>query len=98
MNKLATLNGYRAKEGKKPLKAWKESTAKLDTLLAVLSAKLGQPAPETGKHTTLPRIARELGIDPKTARAKLRKKHGKDWKSMSEAELRSVISPSPDRA
>jgi hypothetical protein len=97
MNKLATLNEYRAKEGKKPLKAWKESAAKLDATLAALAAKLGQPAP-TGKHTTLPRIARELGIDPKTARAKLRKKHGSAWKSLNEAKLRSAISPSPARA
>jgi methylphosphotriester-DNA--protein-cysteine methyltransferase len=89
MNKLATLNEYRAAQGKKPLKAWKESTAKLDSLLASL---------EPRKHTTLPHIARELGIDPKTARAKLRKKHGAAWKSLPEAELRSVISPSPARA
>jgi hypothetical protein len=93
MNKLDQLNEYRAAQGKKPLKAWKESAAKLDALLASL-------APETpkGKHTTLPRIAREMGIDPKTARAKLRKKHGAAWKSLPEAELRSLISPSPARA
>ena len=90
MNKLDQLNQYRVAQGKKPLNAWKESAAKLDALLASL-------APVTTKHTTLPRIARELGINPKTARAKLRKKHGKAWKSLTEAELRSAISPSPAR-
>jgi hypothetical protein len=89
MNKLAKLNEHRAAQGKKPLKAWKESAAKLDALLASF---------EPRKHTTLPRIARELGIDPKTARGRLRKKHGSAWKSLPEAEVRSLISPSPARA
>jgi hypothetical protein len=88
MNKLAKLNEYRAAQGKKPLKAWKEAAAKLDALLASFEPK---------KHTSLPSIARELGIDPKTARAKLRKKHGSAWKSLPEAELRNVLSPSPAR-
>ena len=96
MNKLAKLNEYRARQGKKPLKTWKETAAKLDATLAALAAEFD--APKTSKHTTLSRIARELGIDPKTARAKLRKKHGAAWKALPEAELRRLISPSPARA
>jgi hypothetical protein len=46
------------------------------------------PAP---KHTALPRIARELGINPKAARAKLRKSHGVVWKALPEAEIRTLI-------
>jgi hypothetical protein len=58
-------------------------------------AKKPKPAPKAKpapiKHTALPRIARELGIDPKAARAKLRKSHGKQWKSLSDDELRTLI-------
>jgi hypothetical protein len=42
-------------------------------------------------HTALPKIARAMGIDPKSARAKLRKLHGPAWKSLSDDELRTLI-------
>jgi hypothetical protein len=58
------------------------------TKAAPKKAQAPKPAP---KHTALPRIARELGIDPKTARAKLRKSHGAAWKALPEAEIRTLI-------
>ena len=38
------------------------------------------------------------GHDPKAARAKLRKWQGAAWKPLPEAELHTLISPSPARA
>ena len=95
MSKLDLLKERRVAIGKAPLKSWKGSAAKLDEAIALLSyvivpKKEAKPAP-TPKP--LPRIARSLGINPKAARAALRKSHGAAWKSLTEDELRAALTP-----
>jgi len=94
MSKLDLLNERRVAIGKPALKSWKSSAAKLDEAIALLGYVIlptkTKPAP-TPKP--LPRIARSLGIDPKAARAALRKSHGAAWKSLTEDELRAALTP-----
>jgi len=98
---LATLNILRAKHDMKPLKAWKESKAKLEAACAKLAKvasvtdlppnkELAKPAKEATKKpvktkpaakakvegVSVSTIAKDLGIDPKVARAKLRRSFG----------------------
>lgn len=82
---LANLNILRAANNLKPLKAWKESRAKLEAAIAKLPAPKPAEAPKTetkkakpaGKHTegliSIKQIAADLGMDAKVARAKLRR-------------------------
>lgn len=49
------------------------------------------PTKAKGEHAKLPDIARELGIDPKKARAKLRKSHGAAWKTLPEDQIRTLV-------
>jgi hypothetical protein len=97
---LATLNTLRAKNGMPPLKAWKESKAKLEAAIGKLAAKaplkdqlevsakpkdkpaakdkpakVTKPAAKKAnvEGVSVSTIAKELGIDPKVARAKLRR-------------------------
>lgn len=100
---LATLNTLRAKNNLKPLKAWKESKAKLEAACAKLAKvasvtdlppnkelkveasagkkdakkvvkKDAKPAKEKNVDgVSISTIAAELDIDPKVARAKLRR-------------------------
>jgi hypothetical protein len=56
-----------------------------------ITTKAVPTAKAKGEHTALPQIARELGIDPKKARAMLRKAHGSAWKTLPEAEIRTLI-------
>jgi hypothetical protein len=80
---LATLNAHRMSKGMKPLRSWKASKAALEEAIAKVAP------PKTG--AVLPRIARELKIDPKKARAKLRKAHGSAWRKLNEKELRAEL-------
>ncbi len=52
----------------------------------VLKAKARQP-----EQGLLPRIAAELGLNPKVCRAKLRKAHGTAWHNLTEKELRKAL-------
>jgi len=79
---LDTLNTIRARLGKAPLKSWKESKAKLLTTIEKLTAQLPveaqkkapKKAPKVnGENVTLANIARGIGLDPKIARAKMRR-------------------------
>ena len=94
MEKLDLLNERRVALGKPALKSWKGSKAKLEEAIAVLGHAVvpketkAEPTPKP-----LPRIARSLGIDPKAARAALRKAHGSNWRVMTEDELRAALSP-----
>lgn len=84
---LTRLNELREANGLKPLKAWKESKQKLEDAIRKLSdatidemieedkkvpckAPSANPNPES---ITLAQIARELGINPKVARTKMRR-------------------------
>lgn len=86
--KLARLNELNARLGKPAMKAWKQTTAKLDEAIRVAEAAVAELKEP---KSILPRIAKELGLDPKKARAKLRKAHGYDWKKMNEDELRKEL-------
>ena len=113
MSTLTELNTLRVAAGMKPLKAWKESKAKLDAAVKKLAAdgdvaeeinqlndaaeksaatksskktsKTTSAKPAAKKATTegvkVSTIAEELGIDPKVARAKLRRHFGDTPKS-----------------
>lgn len=83
-NRLATLNALRTAAGKAPLKSWKESKAKLEAAIAALTpaAKLSEPETKVQKKAAasyahadrpLKAICKELNLNPKVARAKLRK-------------------------
>lgn len=116
MSTLIELNALRTAAGMKPLKAWKESKAKLDAAIAKLGAKPSNvevtkvptgmtaakkekadakaskpvkvPATKTtkvkvvkdkkstGEGLSISTIAEELDIDPKVARAKMRRAFG----------------------
>lgn len=79
---IAELNAQRAAMGKQPLKAWKDSRAKLEAALGINANAIrefraneiaaAQPTP-VGEPVKLKDIAAELGINPKVARAKLRR-------------------------
>ena len=88
MNRLDLLNERRVALGKPALKSWKGSKAKLEEAITALGH--AQPKPPT---KPLPRIARSMGIDPKAARAALRKAHGSHWKTLTEDELRAALTP-----
>jgi hypothetical protein len=103
MTTLTELNALRTAAGMKPLKAWKESKAKLDAAVAKLQETMpaltramttdAKPAGKkvvvkktaakkaTGEGVKVSTIAEELGIDPKVARAKLRRHFGDTPKS-----------------
>lgn len=93
---LAKLNSLRANANKPPLKAWKESRAKLEAAVAALTpampaevitaaeepaANVAASVPKASKAVrpgnaftvTLANIARELNLQPKIARAKMRR-------------------------
>lgn len=55
------------------------------------SKPVAKKAPVVIHTTSLPKIARAMGIDPKAARAKLRKSHGAAWKALGDDELRALI-------
>jgi hypothetical protein len=74
------LKGHKALKGKlatKVAKAKEKATIK------------NQPVAELG---LLPRIAADLGINPKVARAKLRKQFGAAWRNMNEKDIRKALS------
>jgi hypothetical protein len=79
MTTLTTLNTLRTAAGMKPLKAWKESKAKLVAAIEKLTPKTN------GNEVTIAQLARELGINPRVARAKCRRRRaelnaqGKAW-------------------
>jgi hypothetical protein len=83
---LATLNAHRMSKGMKPLRSWKASKAALEEAIAKVA-----PKKKTPEVAMLPRIARELKMDPKAARVKLRKAHGSAWRKLSEKELRAEL-------
>jgi hypothetical protein len=92
-DKLALLNERRVALGKPALKSWKGSKAKLEEAITALGhapTTESKPAPAP---KPLPRIARSMGIDPKAARAALRKIHGAAWKQLTEEELRAALTP-----
>lgn len=94
MNKLELLNSRRIALGKTPLKSWKGSKAKLEEAITALGHAINPEKPKAEPTTKpLPHIARSLGIDPKAARAALRKAHGAAWKSLTEDELRAALTP-----
>ena len=109
MDKLTLLNERRVSLGKPALKSWKGSKAKLEEAIALLGHALPtkeEAKPIARAITTkvetkakepttkpLPRIARSLGIDPKAARAKLRKMLGAEWHQLTEDELRAALTP-----
>ena len=95
MEKLALLNERRVALGKPALKSWKGSKAKLEEAIAALGHAVvpKTEAKEAPTPKPLPRIARSLGIDPKAARAALRKAHGSNWRVMTEDELRAALTP-----
>lgn len=117
---LATLNTLRAKNNMPPLKAWKESKAKLEAAISKLAAKAplkeqlevsakpvktpkDKPAKKATKSTvtkkakseiSISTIAEECNMDPKVARAKMRRKFGLKeegkWPT-SMAEIKKVL-------
>lgn len=69
-----------------------KTTAPKKSPIAKPKATKKAPAPKTPvTHTALPKIVRAMGIDPKAARAKLRKSHGAAWKTLTDDELRKLI-------
>ena len=48
-------------------------------------------AKQSKDDAILPAIARELKMEPKVARTRLRKKFGSDWKNLTAAELRAAL-------
>jgi AraC-like DNA-binding protein len=74
---LNRLNQLREARGMKPLKAWKASKEKLHEAIASLekvpAAIQDINVEEPMKYVTLTEIARELGMSPKVARAKMRR-------------------------
>jgi hypothetical protein len=72
--RLATLNALRATHGKAPIKAWKESRAKLEAAIEALSPPVRkEPARKVSTGQTLADWCKENDFDPKVARAKLRR-------------------------
>ena len=76
MDRLDLLNERRVALGKPALKSWKGSKAKLEEAITALGHAMPHEEKPTPGPKPLPRIARSLGIDPKAARAALRKSHG----------------------
>jgi hypothetical protein len=68
---FAELNARRIAADMKPLKTWKASTAALEAAVAKLTPV--PTATEQGETITVAAVARELGINPKVARAKCRR-------------------------
>jgi hypothetical protein len=93
MNRLDLLKERRVALGKPALNSWKGSKAALEEAITALGHAPKTEAKEEAKPAPkpLPRIARSLGIDPKAARAALRKAHGAEWKSLTEDELRAAL-------
>ena len=118
---LATLNTLRVKNNMAPLKAWKESKAKLEAAIGKLTTKAdpvakelkatsvakAKPAKPTkvakekvakepkDNSLSISTIAEGLDIDPKVARAKMRRAFGKKeegkWPN-TVAEIKKVLS------
>lgn len=72
---LARLNDLRTAAGMKPTKAWKGSRTALEAAIEALSPKQDaqRTAPDEAVRTSLAEWCRENGINPKVARAKLRR-------------------------
>jgi len=78
---LTKYNLLASRAGKKPLKAWKDSKAKLQARIDALvpteqvpSKPAKKPVANGESTMSVADVARELGINPKVARAKLRRK------------------------
>lgn len=69
----------------KPVKG--KLAQKVEKIKAVAKIK-NQPVAELG---LLPRIAADLGLNPKVARAKLRKAFGAAWRNMNEKDIRKAL-------
>lgn len=83
---VATLKGGNlAKQKPGALKA------KVEKAKAKKEAKATIAAAPVAEQGLLPRIAAELGMNPKVARAKLRKKFGSDWRNLTEKEVRAAL-------
>jgi len=65
---LARLNALRADNGKKPIAKWKASVAKLNEAIADLEPVKGARA-----TSEIADFFREIGVNPKVGRAKLRR-------------------------
>ncbi len=57
--------------------------------VATVSKKAPSKAPTSDSF--LPTLATSLGINPKVARQKLRKKFGSDWRTMSESDVKKFL-------
>jgi cellobiose-specific phosphotransferase system component IIA len=79
------MKGHKALKGKKLVAKVEKATTKAKAKKTIAAA----PVAEQG---LLPRIAAELNMNPKVARAKLRKAHGSDWRKMNEKEIRKALS------
>lgn len=65
---LARLNVLRVENGKKPIAKWKASVAKLNDAIADL-----EPVTGTRATSEIADFFREIGVNPKVGRAKLRR-------------------------
>jgi hypothetical protein len=70
----------------------KKLVAKVEKATTKAKAKKTIAAAPVAEQGLLPRIAAELNMNPKVARAKLRKAHGSDWRKMNEKEIRKALS------
>ena len=74
---FAHLNKLRVANGFKPLKAWKESRAKLEYAIEYQEEGVEHKQEETVANendtVTIAQVARELGLNPKVCRAKARR-------------------------
>jgi len=70
---LARLNDLRTSAGMKPIKAWKGSRAALEAAIAAQPMSAATDDGPTAAPMSLADWCRENGINPKVARAKLRR-------------------------
>jgi hypothetical protein len=73
---LADLNALREKSGKAPIKVWKASRTKLEEAIKACDSVSAEPVKTvkaSGNGVSLVEIAKELDMDDKVARAKLRR-------------------------
>lgn len=102
---LTTWSGTKD-ELKAAIKTWKEAQHKAmseDTSTKKIAEKVRKEkkqkknikplkqAKQSKDDAILPAIARELKMEPKVARTRLRKKFGSDWKNLTAAELRAAL-------
>jgi hypothetical protein len=69
----------------------KKLVAKVEKATTKAKAKKEVAAAPVAEQGLLPRIAAELNMNPKVARAKLRKAHGSDWRKMNEKQIRKAL-------